>query len=35
MNKVSGGDGSPVELFQMTKLYDRNWRGTKEPLDES
>ena len=24
MNKVSGGDGSPVELFQMTKLYDRN-----------
>ena len=35
MNKVSGGNGSPVELFQMTKLYGRNWRGTKEPLDES
>ena len=24
MNKVSGGNGSPVELFQMTKLYGRN-----------
>ena len=24
MNKVSGGNGNPVELFQMTKLYGRN-----------
>ena len=31
-NKASGGDGIPVELFQILK---DEWRRTKKPLDES
>ena len=43
-NKASGGDGIPVELFQILKddavkvlhsMCQQKWRRTKEPLDES